>query len=427
MHIVIIGNGISGISCARYLRKLSDYKVTVISGESPHFFSRTALMYIYMGHMRYEDTKPYEDWFWEKNKIDLLHDWVESVNFADKKVHCKSTGYLSYDVLVIASGSKTKNYDWQGQELKGVQGLYSLQDLELLENISPGINGAAVVGGGLIGVELAEMLHSRGIRVDFLIREKSFWGNILSEPEGKFIEKHMADHGIQLHLSTELKSIHDQNTGHVQNIITSTGSNILCQFVGISTGVTPNIQFLESSNIETAAGVLIDLTFRTNIPDVYAIGDCAEFKDPPPGRNKIEQLWYTGKLHGITCAYNICGKEVRYDPGPMFNSAKFFDIEFQSYGDVPRAISHDMDEFWWHDSLNNKAIRIVWDKTTGIFLGINSFGIRFSHELMDSWLREKQSVRHVVQNLEKASFETEFHKTRFSEIVNRFFQQKSQQ
>ncbi|MDP4664362.1 MAG: NAD(P)/FAD-dependent oxidoreductase, partial [Salibacteraceae bacterium] len=70
-HVVIIGNGIAGVTCARHIRKRSNAKITIISGETDHFFSRTALMYIYMGHMKYEHTKPYEDWFWEKNRIDL--------------------------------------------------------------------------------------------------------------------------------------------------------------------------------------------------------------------------------------------------------------------------------------------------------------------------------------------------------------------
>ena len=75
MHVVIVGNGISGITAARWLRKLNDgTKITVISSESKFFYSRTALMYMYMGHMTLENTQPYEDWFWEKNRIDLLQD-----------------------------------------------------------------------------------------------------------------------------------------------------------------------------------------------------------------------------------------------------------------------------------------------------------------------------------------------------------------
>ena len=86
MHIAIIGNGISGITAARFLRKLSDHQITVISSETDHFFSRTALMYVYMGHMRFEDTKPYEDWFWEKNRIDLKRAPVDSISPQDKEL-----------------------------------------------------------------------------------------------------------------------------------------------------------------------------------------------------------------------------------------------------------------------------------------------------------------------------------------------------
>ena len=86
MHVVIIGNGISGITAARHIRKLSDHQITVISSETDHFFSRTALMYVYMGHMRYEDIKPYEDWFWEKNKIGLLNAYVENIDFNAKSL-----------------------------------------------------------------------------------------------------------------------------------------------------------------------------------------------------------------------------------------------------------------------------------------------------------------------------------------------------
>ena len=68
-HVVIIGNGIAGITAARHIRKGSDFMITIISSETDHFYSRTALMYIYMGHMKYEHTKPYEDWFWKKNRI----------------------------------------------------------------------------------------------------------------------------------------------------------------------------------------------------------------------------------------------------------------------------------------------------------------------------------------------------------------------
>ena len=172
MHIVIIGNGIAGITAARHIRKLSpasqsggEHRITVISGETDHFFSRTALMYIYMGHMRFEDTKPYEDWFWEKNRIDLVNGWVEKVDTRNKKLLFDDNREISYDKLLIASGSKSNKFGWPGQDLDGVQGLYSFQDLEAMEHYSENLKRAVIVGGGLIGIEMAEMFHTRHIPV----------------------------------------------------------------------------------------------------------------------------------------------------------------------------------------------------------------------------------------------------------------------
>ncbi len=79
-HIVIIGNGISGVTAARHIRKNSNKKITIVSAESKYFFSRTALMYVYMGHMKFEHTQPYENWFWEKNNILLKQGFVSNIH-----------------------------------------------------------------------------------------------------------------------------------------------------------------------------------------------------------------------------------------------------------------------------------------------------------------------------------------------------------
>ena len=164
-HLVILGNGIAGVTTARNVRKRSDMKITIISAESDHFYSRTALMYIFMGHMTYENTKPYEDWFWGKNNIELVRGFVNKIDTDNRELSLDEGRKISYDILVVATGSKSNKFGWPGQDLPGVQGLYSLQDLEHLEDNSREISRAVLVGGGLIGVELAEMLTSRGIPV----------------------------------------------------------------------------------------------------------------------------------------------------------------------------------------------------------------------------------------------------------------------
>ena len=144
MNVVIIGNGIAGITAARHIRKKSDHSITVISSESEFFFSRTALMYIYMGHMKFEHTKPYEDWFWEKNRIDLRLDHVNSIDRSARKISLEKGGAVSYDKLVIATGSLPNKLNVPGFTLNGVQGLYSLQDLEKMEDSTQNIDPLGV-------------------------------------------------------------------------------------------------------------------------------------------------------------------------------------------------------------------------------------------------------------------------------------------
>jgi NAD(P)H-nitrite reductase large subunit len=207
MHILIIGNGIAGITAARYIRKLSDHDITIVSAESEHFFSRTALMYVYMGHMRYADIKPYEDWFWKKNRIELVQAYVQQIDEQSKSVQLSTGSKLYYDKLILATGSQSNKFGWPGQDLRGVQGLYSLQDLETMEAHTANISKAVIVGGGLIGIEMAEMLNSRNIPTTFLVREKSFWNPVLPAEESQMINAHIKEHHIDLRLETELKDI----------------------------------------------------------------------------------------------------------------------------------------------------------------------------------------------------------------------------
>jgi NADPH-dependent 2,4-dienoyl-CoA reductase/sulfur reductase-like enzyme len=409
MHIAIIGNGISGITAARFIRKLSDHQITVISAESKYFFSRTALMYIYMGHMRQVDTQPYEPWFWEQNRIDLLQDYVEKVDTQHKTLYFSDHEPLKYDQLIIASGSKPNKFGWPGQDLEGVGGLYSLQDLEAMEKGSEGLKRAVIVGGGLIGIEMAEMFHSRKIPVTFLVREQKYWNMVLPKEESEMVSRHILDHHIDLRLETELKEIVDDGNGSACAVITNKGERIDCEYVGLTAGVSPNIAFLKDTGIETQKGILVNQYLETNIPDVYAIGDCAQLRDPRPGRRPIEAVWYTGRMMGETVAYSICKKPIAYDPGIWFNSAKFLDIEYQVYGDIQaQAPDHHAAIYWEHKD-GRKSVRIVYDKNSGAVLGFNLMGVRYRQEVCEKWLTNQTHVEEVLINLGLANFDPEFY------------------
>ncbi len=425
-HIVIIGNGISGVTAARHIRKNSNKKVTLVSAETKYFFSRTALMYVYMGHMKFEHTQPYENWFWEKNNISLKDGFVNHINTAEKTLEFKDASKLSYDSLILATGSKPNKFGWPGQNSEGVMGMYHKQDLENLEKHAPNnevCKRAVIVGGGLIGIELAEMLRSRKIPVTFLVREASFWNGVLPAQESEMINNHIKEHHIDLRLSTNLKEIKADASGKVKSVILEeTGEEIFCDVVGLTAGVTPNIDFIKDSGILLGRGVKVNRYLETNIANVYAIGDCAEQHEAIGQRRNIEAVWYTGRMMGETLAQTICGNKTEYKPGHWFNSAKFLDIEYQTYGWVfsERSTKEDEAYFQWKHTKENKCITISYDKNSRQFLGINTFGIRMRHEIFDTWLTEKRSIEFVLEYLADANFDPEFYKLHEAEIVAKF-------
>ena len=292
--------------------------------------------------------------------------------------------------------------------------------MEQLEANAKESKHAVIVGGGLIGIELAEMLHTRKIPVTFLVREDSFWNKVLPNQESALINKEIRSNGIDLRLSTNLVEIVSDEQGRAKAVTTDKGETIACDIVGLTAGVRPNIDFLKKTKIDIGRGVLVNRFLETNCKDVYAIGDCAEQQEPIDERRAVEAVWYTGRMMGETVARTICGNPTQYKPGHWFNSAKFFDIEYQTYGWVWALPRENEARFYWEHASGKKSIHISFDKKTHEFIGINTFGIRLRHERFDSWLRQKAKVETVLEQLKDANFDPEFYAAHESEILEKF-------
>lgn len=404
MQVAIIGNGITGVTAAQRIRALRpDWKITLISGESRYHYSRPALMYVWMGHLRYQDTKPYEDSYWEEQRLDLVRDWVVGIDVERRELRLHRGGTRAWDQLLIATGSKSNRFGWKGQDLAGVQGFYDLMDLRLLHENTRHCRRAVIVGGGLIGIELAEMLHSQGIAVTFLVRERSYWDNVLPAEESGMINRIIRDHGFDLRLSTQLGEIVDDGRGRAGAVITDGGERIDCQLVGLTAGVSPNIDLVHDTPIETGRGVLVDRSFRTSVPGVFAAGDCAEIRTGGE-RNLIQQVWYTAKAQGGLAGEVMAGQERTYEPGIWYNSAKFLDLEYQVYGRVNLGVAGEQNLFWEHPD-QRISVRIV--HVGGKAIGFNFLGFRYRHRLCERWIREERSVDYVLEHLGEGNFDPE--------------------
>jgi NADPH-dependent 2,4-dienoyl-CoA reductase/sulfur reductase-like enzyme len=188
-------------------------------------------------------------------------------------------------------------------------------------------------------------------------------------------------------------------------------------------GVSPNIDFLKDSGIELGKGIKVNRFFETNIKDIYAIGDCAEQHEAIDSRPSIEAVWYTGRMMGEVLAQTLTGTRTAYKPGHWFNSAKFLDIEYQTYGWVWADAKEYEEQFYWEHQSGKKAIRISFDKKDRTFLGINTFGIRMRHAFFDTVLTNKETVDYVINHLAAANFDPELFTSHTREIQKQFSSQ----
>lgn len=426
MKIVILGNGIAGATAARFIRKRSDAELVMISDESLQPFSRTALMYVYMGHIPESATHLYEDWFWDKNRIQRVFGRVEKMDTAAKNLSLADGRQIAYDRLILATGSLPNRFGWPGQDLEGVQGLYHLQDLHAMERASHWLGGgrrAAVVGGGLIGIEMAEMFHSRQIPVTFLVREARFAPALLPPEESAMVGREIREHGIDLRLGVELDAILDDGQGRVGGVRTRQGELLDCAFVGLAAGVQPNVALARASGIECGQGVLVDDYLATSAPDVFAIGDCVQLRRPEPGRRPTEAVWYTARMMGQTVAASICGEKTAYRPGLWFNSAKFFNIEYQVYGNVGGSLPEGAASLYWQHPGGKKSIRIQYDAQSGAVTGFLLMGVRYRHEVCERWILERAGLAEVLPRLALANFDPEFYPQHEGHLLNAYQRQ----
>lgn len=447
MKIVIIGNGVAGIEAARELRRLEpSWSITIVSEESDHFFSRTALMWVHCGQMSYRDIEPYERNLYDASNFTRVRARATGIDAEGKRVRLAG-GHapLPFDQLLICCGSKPRPGPWSGADLPGVGHFVTLQDLEWFEREIHGGPGAGrapnadghlpattedspylprsaaadasgrtsqhpvVIGGGLIGIEAVEIAVAAGLRPRFFIREEWFWPIALDKRESHWISKRMEHHGVQVHLNENVETLKGDSV--LQSIQTDKGEYDADSVV-VAIGVVPNTDWLSESPIERdrGGGIVVDEQLRSNVAGVFAAGDCASvtwFGD----MRRPEQLWYTGRDQGRAAARAMTGQPEPYRRGLWYNSAKLMDIEYTTAGLVNMNIAGEENWFFEETGPVTSTTRITVAPAAeggSRVIGFNLLGRRWDHEPMLRWIDEKRSLEFVLEHLQEAAFDTEF-------------------
>ncbi len=413
MHYLIIGNGVAGINAAFALRERHPPEhatITVISDEAPYFFSRTALMYAYMDRLQRPDLEPYERHVYQRQSIDLIQARVTDLDADAHQVTLDDGRSIDYDRCLIATGANPRMVDVPGlgDVQEGLVTFVSIQDLDHCERLTWDTEQAVVVGGGLIGIELAECFLHHGLDVTFLVREPYYWPAAFAPEEGRMISDHIRSHGVDLRHQEELQRIDVDDQGHVSAIHTSQGDRLPCQMLGISIGVTPAVQWLNTTTTPPATdlGLCVDASFETSLDDVFGAGDCVQIDLPDRDQPLHEPIWYAARLHGQLAARSMLGDPIHYDPPIFYNSAKFFDVEYTTVGDVKDLPSGTKTLFRRHP---DKPIsqRIVVNPDDQV-IGFSMLGSNWDHTVLTRWVKERRSLSFVREHLRRAQFDHEF-------------------
>ncbi len=416
MRTVIVGNGVCGMEAALALRgRDSACAITIVSTEHDHFFSRPALMYVLAGQLSLRDTEPFDRRIYDRMHFERVRGRVTSLDAAGKSLCLDGGAVLEYDRLLLAVGSRGRPGPWPGSDGPGVHAFVDLRDLEALDAEAEPGKRAVVIGGGLIGIEAAEVLHHRGLHVTFLIRESWYFPLALDHQESVLVAEQGRVAGIDVRLDTEVEAILRTPSGHVRGV-RAAGAEIPADLVVVAIGVIPNTGFLPTSGLELSrsGAIEVDEGLRTNIPDIWAAGDCANVTWFD-GTRRPEQLWYTARDQGRLAARSMLGDAAVYRRGTWYNSAKFLDIEYTTAGWVPPNLKIDntpvvpepgVTSWFQRTPERTESQRII--VRDGCVVGFSMLGSRWDHEVLLRWIEGRRSLPWVLEHLHEARFDEEF-------------------
>jgi NADPH-dependent 2,4-dienoyl-CoA reductase/sulfur reductase-like enzyme len=444
MRTVIIGNGVAGMEAALAVRKREpSWEITVISEESDHFFSRTALMWVFSGQLSHRDIEPLERDAYERLGFRRVRARATGIDTASHRVSLAG-GHepIAYDRLLIASGSRPRPGPWPGSDARGVGHFVTLQDLDWYEReVHGGTSRAdgpprpqahsdsstgdspycfrevaaerrgqlaeqpAVIGGGLIGIEAVEVAVAAGLRPHFFIRDEWFWPIALDRTESQWISDRMAQHGVEVHREHQVEVLETDADGNVSAVRTNLG-RYESDCVVVAIGVVPNTGWLAGTAIELdeRGGIVVDEGLRTSASDVFAAGDCASVRWFD-GTRRPEQLWYTARDQGRVAGARLLGDMPRYERGAWYNSAKLMDIEYTTTGLVNWNLEREENWFFEEKGRVRSTTRVVVQDDHVV--GFNMLGRRWDHTVLIRWIEERRSLGWVLGHLNDAAFDTE--------------------
>ena len=327
--IVIIGASGAGMSAAAEIRKRDKTSdLTIVSKEDVSGYYRPQLSKMLSNEsITIESMKIKKDKWYEENNVKLLlNKLVTKIDTVGRKVLLDDGQELEYTRLLIASGAEVFVPPFTGKDKEGVFTLRYAKDSSAIKEYAKGKKTAAVIGGGVLGLEAASELNNLGLEVTVIEVADRILPRQLDVDASEILEEIVKKAGIKFKKGVGTKEITGDN--RVNGILLDNGEIVDADLVVISTGVRANSSIAEGCGVDIKRAIVVNNRMETSVPDVYACGDCAEYN----GINYA--LWSEAIEQGKTAGINLAGGNCVYETIIPSTTLNAFGSKVFSIGDV---------------------------------------------------------------------------------------------
>ncbi|MGH3080027.1 MAG: NAD(P)/FAD-dependent oxidoreductase [Gaiellaceae bacterium] len=330
--LVIVGGGLASARAIKSYRESGgEGSIALISKDATLPYHRPPLSKKFLRGETDEDPLVEEEAFYADNKVEVkLETAVSSVDVRDRALEVDGDR-IEYRKLLLASGAWPKRLPVPGNELENVFTLRTVANSKAIREAASGAERAVVVGAGFIGMEVAASLRELGKEVSQIHLGRWLFDQLGVEQLSDELAALYDRKGVNLVLGHEVDAFH--GNGRLQAVTTKNGRRLDADLAVVGVGVDPVTDFLEDSGIELENGIVVNERFETNVPDVYAVGDVANFFDPLFQRRRRIEHWSNANYQGAEVGKVLAGADGGYDKVSDFFT-EIFGITIKVFGDA---------------------------------------------------------------------------------------------
>jgi len=331
-HHVILGAGPAGVIAAETLRKHAPADTITLVGDEPDApYSRMAIPYLLIGNIDERGTYLRKsDSHFDDLRITQVKAKVTRVDAAGKTVHMDNGQSLAFDKLLIATGSHPVRPPIAGMDLPGVHPCWTLEDARAIQALAKPGARVLQMGAGFIGCIIMEALAARGVKLSVVEMGDRMVPRMMGPVAGGMIRDWCEAKGVQVFTGTKVEAISASGTG--LQVKLSNGQTVEVDLVISATGVRPAIGFLKDSGITCLQGVLTDEHLQTNVPGIYAAGDCAEAFDMVSGKTIVSAIQPNAAEQARVAALNMVGQKTELKGVTQINVLDTLGLISTSFG-----------------------------------------------------------------------------------------------